>query len=258
MIEVKTDHPLAVDIVDHIYPDGILFDNNSNFDYIGEVEQSFSGRKLKVLDLGCAGGQLAVDFFNRGHKSVGIEGSDYAITYRLHNWPGYHNKCLFTADLRFPFEIIEDGEPMKFDFINSWEVFEHIPHKSLETFFYNIQRHLHPDGLFVGSVATGHSNRYVIRGSGQPDQEVGNEQNFYVDMQAMLIYGPKLGSDWGIPRPITTEQLVEGNLVAYHQSVFQPEWWAQTMRHYFRVGAYPYRTLMRPGCSPYHFMLKQL
>ena len=39
MIEIKTDNPVALDIPDHIFPDGIFFDNNTNPLLIHQIEK---------------------------------------------------------------------------------------------------------------------------------------------------------------------------------------------------------------------------
>jgi 2-polyprenyl-3-methyl-5-hydroxy-6-metoxy-1,4-benzoquinol methylase len=152
MIEIRTSHPIAYTSLDHIFPVGTKEDNNTSLSFIEEVEGFFK-RKINFLDLGCAGGQLAVDFHLRGHLSVGLEGSDYSINTKRANWPTYANSVLFTCDLTKPFAVVEDGERVKFDCITAWEVIEHLPRQDLWMFFRNIADHLHPDGLFCGSIS---------------------------------------------------------------------------------------------------------
>ena len=253
MIEVKTEHPLALDIVDHLYPDGIFFDNVSNSSYISQVEARFGGRKINMLDLGCGGGQLVVDFYNRGHTAVGLDGSDFALKNNMHNWPTYYQKCLFNADLRYPFQILEDGGIAKFDFINSWEVIEHIPLQYLETFFVNVLNHLAPGGFFAGSVATLQNSRLLVRGEGPPSPDFKPYGAFWLDTVNSMVYGPWAG-DWGKARPIKAEEVIAGDMIEYHHTLFPADWWVQTMSPFFQVFDYPFAGVNRMGSS-YHFML---
>jgi 2-polyprenyl-3-methyl-5-hydroxy-6-metoxy-1,4-benzoquinol methylase len=154
-IKVITDYPVAFESPDHIIPVGTKNDNSTNAAYLKEVEKYFNNRKINVLDIGCAGGQLIVDLHNRGHKAVGIEGSDYSSKHKLHNWPKYHNSVLFTADVTKPFQIEENGERILFDLISAWEVVEHIHWNDLDNMFTNILSNLKEDGMFIVSVNTG-------------------------------------------------------------------------------------------------------
>jgi len=155
-VNLITEFPVAYESPDHLVPTGTKNDNNTNIGYIEEVEKLFNGKKINVMDLGCAGGQLIVDFSNRGHTAVGVEGSDYNIKHKLHNWPNKHKEVLFTADLTKPYKVLdEDGNRVKFDLISSWEVIEHIAWENLDKFFENMFDNLKEDGLFVGSINTG-------------------------------------------------------------------------------------------------------
>ena len=77
-MKVITDYPVAYESKDHTEPWGTKGDNNTSLPYIEEIEKHFGGKKINFLDIGCSGGQLVVDLHNRGHKSIGIEGSDYS------------------------------------------------------------------------------------------------------------------------------------------------------------------------------------
>lgn len=154
-IKVITENPIAYESPDHIVPTGTKNDNYSNEAYVNEVETLFKNQKLHVMDIGCAGGQLAVDFHKRGHLAVGLEGSDYNIKHGLHNWPEYHNKVLFTADITKPFQVTNGEERVLFDLISAWEVVEHIGWNDLEKMFANVFANLKDDGLFIASINTG-------------------------------------------------------------------------------------------------------
>jgi len=128
MIELITDYPLAYESNDHNFPHGTKNDNSTNKRFIEELHTLKQG-SLNILDLGCSGGQLVVDFINHreGNKGVGIEGSDYSVKRKRANCPEYYNKNLFTADITKPFTV----KNIKFDFITLWEVLEHIHKEQL-------------------------------------------------------------------------------------------------------------------------------
>jgi 2-polyprenyl-3-methyl-5-hydroxy-6-metoxy-1,4-benzoquinol methylase len=155
LIKIITNKNIAIDSLDHKHPFGCIRDNNSSSFYISEVKQYFGNGKIKVMDLGCAGGQIIIDHNSLGDIAVGLEGSTHVFrgTGR-HNWENYFNQNLFLCDITENFKCtIEDSE-LIFDYIQMWEVLEHIPHDKLSTLLQNISNHLTKDGLFCGSVAT--------------------------------------------------------------------------------------------------------
>jgi len=153
-MKVITDHPVAYDSPDHIFPWGTKRDNTTDPGFIREIEEWFGGRKIKTLDVGCSGGQLTIDFNNRGHMAVGIEGSDYSVKHARANWPQFHNVCLFTCDATKPYQIVDDeGNQILFDLVTSWEVVEHIASHDLRPFFDNIKKHMADDAIFCASIA---------------------------------------------------------------------------------------------------------
>ena len=152
-MKVITDYLVAYDSPDHQFPWGTKRDNTTDIGFIQEVEQFF-GKKFKTLDIGCSGGQLTIDFNNRGHTAIGIEGSDYSVKHARANWPLWHNICLFTCDAAKPYIIKDDNDtPAIFDLITAWEVVEHIHPDSLQQFFTNITNHLGEDSIFCASIA---------------------------------------------------------------------------------------------------------
>jgi SAM-dependent methyltransferase len=148
MTEVVTSFPLALHSDDHRYPRGTANDNTHGPAFVDACGRIF-GRPVRHLDLGCAGGGLVRDFFDAGHYSVGIDGSDYSKRTRRAEWRVIPDH-LFTADIAKPFQV--SGEP--FDVITAWDVLEHIREGDLPLLFDNIVRHLAPGGMFVASVAT--------------------------------------------------------------------------------------------------------
>lgn len=153
-MKVQTNHPIAIDSPDHICPWGTANDNTSDIGFIEEVESVFSGKKIKVLDVGCSGGELVIDFIRRGHTAIGIEGSDYSVNHQRANWPKYHNSALFTCDATKPYSITGDnGGPVIFDLITAWEVLEHISVKDMDMFFGNILKHMDGNSIFCASIS---------------------------------------------------------------------------------------------------------
>lgn len=153
-MKIKTDYPIAFDSPDHLYPWGTKNDNHTSPELIREIEKYFVNKRLSILDIGCSGGQFVLDFHNRGHLAVGIEGSDYSIRHQRANWPAWHNRLLFTCDASRPYEITDDQDKkIIFDCISAWEVIEHIHPDSLDQFFENISNHMHDESIFIGSVS---------------------------------------------------------------------------------------------------------
>ena len=156
MITLKTNHPIAYDSPDHVFPWGTMRDNSTNSGFIDETLDYWKQRgkgTINFLDLGCSGGQLVIDYINKGHLGVGLEGSDYSVKHKRANWPEYHNKNLFTCDVTKEYELFEDGQKLKFDVVTAREVIEHIKPKDLTPFFKHINDNLEEGGLFCGSIS---------------------------------------------------------------------------------------------------------
>ncbi|MFZ0927796.1 MAG: glycoside hydrolase family 99-like domain-containing protein [Syntrophobacteraceae bacterium] len=154
MFQVRTDFPVAMDSPDHRLPVGTRIDNNTDRKLIEEMDAFFLGEKVYALDLGCSGGQFIVDLANRGHKAIGIEGSNYSVVHGRANWPKYHNSVLFTADICKPFQILDDNRQVRFDSITAWEVLEHLAPEDLDRVLSQIAGLLSDGGIFWGSIAT--------------------------------------------------------------------------------------------------------
>ncbi len=144
---LKTEHPVAIYSDDHTHPLGTAQDNTRHPRFVGACEKAFGG-KLNVLDLGCAGGGLVWDFLLRGHRAMGLEGSDHSLISQRGMWRLLPDH-LKTCDITKPFTL--DG---KFHVISAWEVMEHIPEDLLPGMLANIRDHLRDDGVFVASIAT--------------------------------------------------------------------------------------------------------
>ena len=153
-IELKTDFAVAVTSDDHKHPRGTRNDNTRHPRFVHKCEEIF-GRKVRALDLGCAGGGLVFDFLLRGHEAIGLEGSDYSLRNQRAEWR-LLPQHLLTCDITQPFELRErnGGDTAYFDVISAWEVLEHLPEELLPQFFANVSAHLGQDGLFAASIAT--------------------------------------------------------------------------------------------------------
>lgn len=165
MITLLTDHPIAEDSDDHHHPDGIYFDNSLHHNFVSSVENYFQ-RPIKLLDLGCAGGQLVVHMLGKGHDAVGLEGSDHCLNMDMNavklmrqmplgykNWQMHGRKNLFTCDVTYDYEIQQNNELMKFDLITCFDVMEHFFPERIDTFCQMVLKHLAPEGMFVASIA---------------------------------------------------------------------------------------------------------
>lgn len=154
---VDTDHPVALDSPDHLEPLGTMQDNSVNL-LFNEKLLALCGERVRVLDLGCAGGGMVESMVAMGMTAIGIEGSDYSLKHKRAGWatvPDY----LFTADARKPFAVMNGRYPLMFDVVTAWEFFEHIGEEDLVGVFENIHKHLVKGGFLIASINTKKSGR---------------------------------------------------------------------------------------------------
>jgi len=222
MLKIKTDHKLAIDSPDFLVQQqknlklsfSAAEDNSTNKHFISKIEKFFSSKKnltngeflIDVLDLGCGGGQLIVDFSEEMFikHAIGLDGVAGSLGRK--NWLKHKNK-FFNVDLSKDFTILnEKDEIQKFDLITSWEMIEHLHPNDLNLFFKNMYKHLKDDGVFLGSIAL------------FPDV-----RDAFGRHQAMRDYDK------------TTEQFV------LHQSVFCEEYWKNNILKDYKVCEYPFR-----------------
>ena len=172
-VSVKTDHPHPLKSPDYLEPAGSIEDNSSNQYFIYELQRSFNGLPFKLLDLGCAGGQMVVDIYNKGFPwvAVGLEGGNiYGMTKEFEtkecitgplsiargskNWEEYEGKCLFHADVSKPFEITNSAteDIIKFNIVTAYEFLEHPLPEEIPGILENVKKHLHTNGVFFGTI----------------------------------------------------------------------------------------------------------
>lgn len=146
-----TDHPVALDSPDHIQPRSTARDNSINLNFNAKLSALFHGKKITVLDLGCAGGGMVRSLLECGHTAIGLEGSDYNLLHQRAEWATIP-ESLFTCDVVYPFMLYNGSlQPFQFDVITAWEFLEHIEEQDLPGVIENIRRHLKPGGLVIVS-----------------------------------------------------------------------------------------------------------
>lgn len=162
---LQTKKQIAVDSPDHLCPlgnSGCFTDNFTSSGLIEEVINYFGGKKIIALDLGCAGGQFAVDFINRGHYGIGLEGSSNSLNGSgKENWGKYFNSNLFLCDLTEEYQLYENNVPLKVDYIHSEEVFEHISENKIDFFLQQIIKHLKDDGICTFGISLVEDERVI-------------------------------------------------------------------------------------------------
>ena len=173
-IKCATDHPHPLESPDYLNPAGSIQDNNTHQYFIYELDTFFKGMPYRLMDIGCAGGQFAVDIWHKGAPflGVGIEGGHIlgemseefeekktgtgTITQATgaENWARYKDKCLFHADVSKPFDIqsTTDDELVLFNAVTAFEFFEHPLPEEIPGIIENIKKHLIPGGCVWGTI----------------------------------------------------------------------------------------------------------
>lgn len=153
MAQLFTQHPIALESPDHLFPRGTANDDTHRVEFVLACERVIGKPLLVMMDLGCAGGGLVEDFLRRGHIAYGVEGSDYSLLRKRAAW-GKFPENLGLADVTKPFRLMDDtGKIVWCDVISAWEFLEHIAEEDLPQVFNNVLAHLAPEGIFVGSVS---------------------------------------------------------------------------------------------------------
>src|SRR3989338_429256 len=149
-IKLITDHRIAVESSDHIFPESTL-EGLVRYPRLVKKAKEIFGDNMSFLDIGCGAGALVFDFAIEGVLSIGIDGSDTCLRANNNYWRNLP-KNFFTCDVTKKFSYVDSSEKQKkFDLITSWEVLEHIPESGLNQMLKNIQDHLTDDGYFIGT-----------------------------------------------------------------------------------------------------------
>lgn len=151
-VTLDAEREIAFDSPDHLMPWGTRHDNFTNARFNKRLWQLYPVTQVvKVLDLGCAGGEFVRSCINDGHFAVGLEGSDWSKKHKRAAW-GLIQDSLFTCDITRPFTLHFQGERLTFDVVTAWEVIEHIKEDDLQMLVLNVKAHLAPGGLWILSI----------------------------------------------------------------------------------------------------------
>jgi hypothetical protein len=96
---------VAFESPDHIAPKDTAVNNSTNKKFIlhmdAKLHRAFGHATLRMIDLGCAGGQTVADFIALRWQGVELEGSDFSLKLRRANWQRLANTNLFTSPNHF-------------------------------------------------------------------------------------------------------------------------------------------------------------
>ncbi len=160
--QVHTNHPVAVDSLDHLHPLGTAHDNSTNIEFSKRLMAILPDNPT-VLDIGCAGGGFVKEMVDLGADAIGIEGSDYSKAMARAEW-GMIPERLFTADMTKELFIVDRDKRRgsgslkidtlhQFDCITAWEFWEHIPEDGIFIALRNLTDHLKTGGLHICSIS---------------------------------------------------------------------------------------------------------
>lgn len=154
-IKIQSNHPVAFDSLDHIYPWGTARDNSRNINFNKKIFKIYNKQHpVKILDLGCSGGGAVEDFIEYGALAIGLEGSNYSKILQRAAWSKLSDRFLFTCDITKEFIIEISGNTLLFDCITSWDVLEHLNENELEQLIHNIKNHSQEHSLIILSIST--------------------------------------------------------------------------------------------------------
>jgi SAM-dependent methyltransferase len=166
-LTLRAERDYAYDSPDHLVPWGTRWDRSTNLRFNEKLWLLYPPTQVvKVLDLGCSGGDFVKSCIDDGHFAVGIDGSTFSRDHKRSAWaiiPDY----LFTCDITRPFQLFvpsaSEERTVAFDVVTSWEVMEHIKEDDLAALATNVHTHLRPGGLWIMSVANSEDVRGGLR-----------------------------------------------------------------------------------------------
>jgi 2-polyprenyl-3-methyl-5-hydroxy-6-metoxy-1,4-benzoquinol methylase len=153
--EIRKEHEIYISVPQA----GNWGETHVNQNYNNEVYSKIPQNGF-ILDIGCGGGGFVEQCVQDGYKAVGIEiGKGYEKTESF-SWRTIPEN-LFIRDFGQPLKITYNNKPVKFDFIHSWDVFEHIRESDIPQVCKNMRNHCHEDTILVHKIAIwrGYSHR---------------------------------------------------------------------------------------------------
>lgn len=115
-------------------------DTHAGYENHAKYFASFFKETDKILELGAGAGNLQY-WIKKYLPNITYVTLD--INAETPNSPYITKDTHFTVYTNKPYLLVEDNLPMKFDYIISFEHFEHIDISTLKVFFENIKRHCH-------------------------------------------------------------------------------------------------------------------
>lgn len=164
-VRVVTNHPIAVDSDDHKHPVGSINDNYADRGFILALLEEFPALE-RFCDLGCAGGELVAQLDSLGVTAVGVEGSSKVLLGSgRRNWIASMGSNLFFADISKKFQVLEDGQLMKFDVVHAEEVFEHLTETQVISTLENIQNLMRDTSVLLLGISLNDDCRVIRNGA---------------------------------------------------------------------------------------------
>lgn len=164
MISVHTSKPVALDSPDHTHPHGTMRDNSVNPAFNRKLYEMFPTDRVRLLDIGCAGGGFVKSVLDDGGFAIGIDGSDYNLKHQRAEWATIPGN-LFCADATVEFGVwrtIGDGvAPTLFNVVTAWEFMEHVSTARLPQVVKNIRWNTAQHSIIIGSI---NSASYIFDG----------------------------------------------------------------------------------------------
>lgn len=116
-------------------------ESHTNHEYNLEIYRNLGNRTpLYILDIGCGGGGFIEQCVQDGHLAIGIDLGEAYQRLKTFSWKSIPNN-LFVRDIGQPLSMTYCKKPIQFDFIHSWDCFEHIKTDDIEQVCQNIQNH---------------------------------------------------------------------------------------------------------------------
>lgn len=130
------------------------------------LEMSLINKKSKILDLGCAYGQVVASLLKKKYDVNGIDISDYAIEQGQKEYPPLKGKTFQGSCHQ-----LQRFEDSSFDFLYSQQVFEHIPASVCQKLAEETYRITKPKGLIWAGLVLDLGEDYQPQGFNPEDPD---------------------------------------------------------------------------------------